>query len=457
MRKAALVLATSVAFLLFAASHSYAGTKKKVQMPTAQSVANGSGVPVKSGNSLSIPGALQGEFIPGDNPSRTTPIKVLPTVDFSIPRTINAAKGILKNNAATILLGGTIAGLLAGIDGIIEGSEAKIKTKDPVLNPDINSMHWAFSAAQSQSVRYPSPQVACQTEFSTFDGTFNRVLLGVNRVSDTQYTCHYRLDRTDGSTVVFNNYSSVFRFNNTCTPPSYYDDQSLGCITSTSRPMVPADFDLLDSYANAQSSDWLRDLLRESCEGSISPARCYDDLKDNVSLTGPSTVIGPTSISTTTGPNGTTTKETKTTYQITYGSDYFIYAPTTTTTTVNPDGTTEVETEEETTEEEAQQEELDTSIPDLYKPVVDKYDSISSDVSDAQGPGSGITWGPWYSFGGSCTEIEAQLPIIGFWSTNYCPYIYNLVRPVLMFLFVVFTWHYCKEMFQEAIEKGRPV
>jgi hypothetical protein len=174
-------------------------------------------------------------------------------------------------------------------------------------------------------------------------------------------------------------------------------------------------------------------------------------------LSGPSTVSGPSTLTTTTGPNGVISKQTKTDFKITYGGDYFIYAPTTTTTTVNPDGTTEVETEEETTEEEAQQEEIDTSIPDLYKPVIDKYDSISGDVSDAQGPGAGITWGPWYSFGGSCTEIEAQLPIIGFWSTNYCPYIYNLVRPVLMFLFVVFTWHYCKEMFQEAIEKGRPV
>lgn len=460
MRKAILVLATSVAFLLFVVPNSYAGIKKKVQLPTAQSVANGSGIPVKSGSSLSIPGALQGEFIPGDNPSRTTPIKVLPTIDFSIPRTINAAKRILKNNAGSIAIGGVISGLVLGLDWVMGDGSQPIKKPVPALpvDPSTGSIYWCWENAQGTCLKRVSS--VTQAQQSLADDLNSRSDPGyktwapdtATRLSDTNYRITVK-SGTYGTIVT----AFAVRYG-TC--PTGWLPSGGQCSSSSEPSYVPitdSDLSLVDAYATAQSSDWLRDLLRESCSGSLAPDRCYEDLKDNVSLTGPLTVSGPTSISTTTGPNGTTTKETKTNYQITYGSDYFIYAPTTTTTTVNPDGTTEVETEEETTEEEAQEEEIDTTIPNLYKPVLDKYDSISDDVGDAQGPGSGITWGPWYSFGGACTEIQTQLPIIGYWSTNYCPYIYDFVRPVLMFLFVVFTWHYCKEMFQEALEKGRPV
>lgn len=445
MRKATLVMATSVAFLLFGVPNSYAGTKKKVQMPTAQSVANGSGVPVKSGNTLSIPGELQQEYIPADNFSRSTPIKVLPTIDFSIPRTINAAKGILKNNAASIAIGGVISGLIAGLDWVMSPDNTQIQVREQTpgsYTPTSGQYAWAlYNVNGNPGAGYASPEIACAV-LNSMDPSRPHVAIPTS--NPQRFNCS-------------NSSWWTTRYGSSC-PSGLTYNSTLGTCTGTQLvPLRDSDLSLVDAYATAQSSQWLKDLLRESCSGSLSPDRCYDDLKDNVSLTGPLTVSGPSSISTTTGPNGTTTKETKTNYQITYGSDYFIYAPTTTTTTVNPDGTTEVETEEETTEEEAQEEEIDTTIPNLYKPVLDKYDSISDDVGDAQGPGQGIIWGPWYSFGGACTEIQTQLPIIGYWSTNYCPYIYDFVRPVLMFLFVVFTWHYCKEMFQEAVEKGRPV
>lgn len=431
MRKATLVLATSVAFLLFAVPNSYAGIKKKVQLPTAQSVANGSGVPVKSGNTLSIPGELQQEYIPADNFSRSTPIKVLPTIDYSIPRTINQVKGLLRANAASIAVGGVISGLVVGLDWVMgEGGQIQKPNGPPTVLGFASNTSSSFTGSCNGIDGY-SPGF-----HSSAPGNYQYV------ISDPAYT------------------ANGFAYVNNCGPGYRVSQRPYAPVVETPaslEPVTPEDLDLLDAYVNAQNSDWLRDLLRESCEGSSSPQRCYEDLKDNVSLSGPSTVNGPSSFVVSSGPNGTTTKETKTTFQITYGSDYFVYAPTTTTTTVNPDGTTEVETEEETTEEESQEEELDTSIPDAYKPVLDKYDSISDDVGDAQGPGPGINWGPWYSFGGSCTEIEAELPVIGYWTTNYCPYIYNWVRPVLILIFAAFTWHYCKELFQEAIEKGRPI
>ncbi|CAN7582023.1 hypothetical protein LJR071_004161 [Pseudomonas sp. LjRoot71] len=445
MRKATLVLATSVAFLLFGVPNSYAGTKKKVQMPTAQSVANGSGVPVKSGNSLSIPGALQGEFIPGDNPSRTTPIKVLPTIDFSVPRTINAVKGILKNNAASIAVGGVIAGMIAGLDWVMSPDNTQIQVREQTpgsYTPTGSQYAWALSNPNgTPAAGFSSPTAACAV---------------LNSIDPSKP--HVPISTSDPLT--FNCSNSTWwttRYGSSC-PSGLTYNSTLGTCTGTQLvPLRDSDLSLVDAYATAQSSQWLKDLLRESCSGSLAPDRCYEDLKDNVSLTGPSTVSGPTSISTTTGPNGTTTKETKTNYQITYGSDYFIYAPTTTTTTVNPDGTTEVETEEETTEEEAQEDEIDSTIGDPYAPVITKYNDIASGVSDLEGNMSFINYGPWYSFGGSCSPITLNLPVMGTYTIDHCPYVIDWIRPTLGFLFAVWTWLHCFALWRETLQNARPI
>jgi hypothetical protein len=453
MRKAALVLATSVAFLLFVVPNSYAGIKKKVQLPTSQSVANGSGIPVKSGTTLSIPGSLQGEFIPGDNPSRSTPIKVLPTIDFSIPRTINAAKNLLKNNVATIVIGGTISALLAGVGYLIEESEAgpiitKPSDTSSPISPDSQS-YWCRSDATGNT---------CQ------DGLkFATALAAIKH--DREVRAPYAPEITSISctsqTSCRGYADSFFYAGRIGSCPGGWLSSGGPCSDNPSPriPVTSSDIDsgLIDSFANAQNSEWLRDLLRESCAGSISPASCFEDLKDNVSLSGPSTVTGPSSLSTTVGPGGTTTKETKTTFGITYGSDYFIYAPTTTTTTVNPDGTTEVETEEPAPEEEPAEEELDSTIGDPYAPVVDKYNDIAGGVGDLEGNMSFINYGPWYSFGGACSPITLNLPVMGFYTIDHCPYVIDWIRPTLGFLFAVWTWLHCFSLWRETVQNARPI
>lgn len=431
MRKATLVLATSVAFLLFAVPNSYAGIKKKVQLPTAQSVANGSGVPVKSGNTLSIPGELQQEYIPADNFSRSTPIKVLPTIDYSIPRTINQVKGLLRANAASIAVGGVISGLVVGLDWVMgEGGQIQKPDGPPTVLGFASNTSSSFTGSCNGIDSY-SPGF-----HSSGPGNYQYV------ISDPAYT------------------ANGFAYVNNCGPGYRVSQRPYTPVVETPaslEPVTPEDLDLVDAYVNAQNSDWLRDLLRESCDGSSSPQRCYEDLKDNVSLSGPSTVNGPSSFVVTSGPNGTTTKETKTTFQITYGSDYFVYAPTTTTTTVNPDGTTEVETEEPAPEEEPTEEELDSTIGDPYAPVVDKYNDIAGGVGDLEGNMSFINYGPWYSFGGACSPITLNLPVMGTYTIDHCPYVIDWIRPTLGFLFAVWTWLHCFSLWRETVQNARPI
>lgn len=438
MRKATLVLATSVAFLLFVVPNSYAGIKKKVQLPTSQSVANGSGVPVKSGNTLSIPGELQQEYIPADNFSRSTPIKVLPTIDYSIPRTINAVKDGLRLNLGDIALTATIAGLIAGVGWIIDNS-----TPVPILKKPSPTNY------ESQPVNIYG------SGFRPLQCGFGSTLAPGIYVEDSQSPVFYKiftLPGSPGSGWAYVNNCDTFGWATKEVPGGY-----AGLPQNSPQPVTDADFSTIDAYVNAQNADWLRDLLRDACSGSIAPDRCFEDLKDNVSLSGPSTVNGPSTFTTTSSPSGTATKETKTTFQITYGSDYFVYAPTTITTTVNPDGTTEVETEEPAPEEEPTEEELDSTIGDPYAPVVDKYNDIAGGVGDLEGNMSFISYGPWYSFGGACSPISLNLPVMGFYTIDHCPYVIDWIRPTLGFLFAVWTWLHCFSLWRETVQNARPI
>lgn len=445
MRKATLVLATSVAFLLFAVPNSYAGIKKKVQLPAAQSVANGSGVPVKSGSSLSIPGDLQQEYIPADNFSRSTPFKVLPTIDFSIPRTIEHSKGFLKNNAASIVVGGVIAGMIAGLDWVMspENTSIQKKQKVPVLPVDQNSYYWKTAGYNHQGA---TPKAAAEASRAA-NGWLS--VVSCDPHTATRWVC--TIATNTGSFNI-----EVHRQGINCPPNSTYDLYLGVCTSEQYAPILESDYDLIDAYVNAQNSDWLRGLLRESCNGSLAPDRCFEDLKDNTTLSGPSTVSGPSTLTTTTGPNGVTSKENKTDFKITYGSDYFIYAPTTTTTTINPDGTTEVETEEPA-EEEPSEEEIDATIGDPYAPVVDKYNDIAGGLGDLEGNMSFINYGPWYSFGGACSPITLNLPVMGVYTIDHCPYVIDWIRPTLGFLFAVWTWLHCFALWRETLQNARPI
>lgn len=108
-----------------------AATRKHVSMPSASSVANSSGGAVsRSGNDLSIAGELIGEYIPaGAGATKGTPIKVLPTLDYSIPRIINQAKSLLKNNLAKALLGTVIGGAVASVDWVMDPENNTLQRK----------------------------------------------------------------------------------------------------------------------------------------------------------------------------------------------------------------------------------------------------------------------------------------------------------------------------------------
>lgn len=467
MKRAALVLATSVALFICAVGNANATTRKYVSMPSNGSVVNSGNGSSKSGTTLSVPGnPIEGEYIPSSygGGSKGTKLPVKPKYDYSIPRTIKGMSGSLRGGVVGVGLSIGLQYMLDQVGGFIDENGQPVKRVPDTgesYQPGPSDLKWTMAKPNPSMSTLPtsnSPEGVCLIYAKGFAAGYSDVqYVGsfVTNKSSTQATCNYQWSKNGGSVTTSQSYAT--RTGETC--PAGYQRDGNNCLkmTTDTVPLTDADFDLMEAAAAAKDSEWLKDRLRDHCEGGLSPESCYESLRDSVSLSGPSSVTenGPTS--TTVGPTGTTTTSGKTDISITYGDNYYDYRKTSTVVKTNPDGTTETTTEtepEETTEEEA---EKMPEVTDLYKPYIDKLKTIETDVAVAPGVTAPIGYSSWYAFGGGCSEISAELPVIGSWQTNYCPLIYDWVRPVLAFIFVMFTWHYCRSLWSEAVTQARPM
>lgn len=443
MKKAALVLATSVAFF-FGAMNAEAG-RKYVTIPSAKSVATGAGTAVKDTGRVHIPGEPGTEYIPRTGTGTPgTPVKVLPTLDYSIPRTINQAKNILKGNLGQILLQGTIAAAVAGVGWVMSDDNTKIQRKG-------NTVDGIETSGPNNTVTWETTYICGYMSASSILGkitpiTYKNILYAVWVGPSNAIPSGYTLNGNNCTQAGF--------------PPGTVSRSRAIAFTDIKDgkfDLSESDWSGLDTYINAQGADWIKSLIRESCGGTyggLNPDACYQGLVDSSKLSGPATVSGGSTQTLTSGPTGITQNTKTTTYTITYGDTYFDWTTNINNHQVNPDGTTQDTTE---TEDDKQEDPQAPALGDPYAPVVDKYKKIADEVSNPPQVPATVNYSPWYSFGGNCTELSFNLPIYGLYTTNICPYIYNLVQPVIAFLLALWTWHRCREMWSEALRIGRPI
>lgn len=417
---------------------SSANNRIDVDMPSPESVAKGGGLPSRSGNSLSIPGAPKQEYIPRTpNGTPGTPFKVLPRIDFSIPRTIKGAAGAMRLNPVS--LAGTIGlGLaLDAMDGILDPENNQIRIPsftEPSSNPD--DYYWTPNYDTKPG--YPNPTLACQ-EYVKREGSLP--FHSISKASNEQFLCNVRMPSGQVTHTPYNTTYSVVRRGKGCTG-NYNVDTGECLVSSGTRPATDDDWAKFESAASGANPDWLKDLLNEHCAGSIAPQRCYEDLADNTSLSGPSSVAGPSSTSSGTytkpdGTVGTTSTTNNTRYDIKYGNNYYNYSTTTTTTKTTDGTTTETNTSTDAGSPETQQppkeqdKEEDKPSPctgtncdgpayaDLYKPTeetkeqhIDGYLSRISGIPIFQA----VTGLFDVQVGGSCPvwEVHEVLPILGY-------------------------------------------
>ena len=475
MKRATLVLATSVALFLSGASV-FAATRVTTPEPSFSSIMNAAqgavglpyGDPAYFGPEFTAqhtagsrfqPGSITGQFPPGTSPKVKVPIK--PVVTINPAKLAKSVVGALKGGGVPGILGtAAVTWAINQIPGATVQGETIVKSPQ-VVNENLYLWQPMGGTAGGQVIAQTELSSRCSSYAYAKSATY----WGALRPGSGYDTQCWGEQRGSGGTVLSATQVGTFRFHSQCP----YGVLSGQCKTNAATPFSDADFDALAGpLSQVTNSDWLRDLTKAKCAGSLSPDACYKDLVSRRPNHGPATQTPPATSSTTTtqnpdGTTSTTTTKTQNKYNYTYTSNSFDYTVTTTS-SVTKDGQTTTTTtteppledgqdpQEEPTEEEAMPE-----ISGAYKPYIDKLNDIKTDVSASPSVVAPLGWSAWYSFGGGCSEINVELPVIGSWSTGYCPYINDWVRPILAFLFAVFTWHYCRELWSEAVVQARPM
>lgn len=109
-------------------------------------------------------------------------------------------------------------------------------------------------------------------------------------------------------------------------------------------PFAQSDYDALESVipASDPSPDAVRDFWFDLCSGD---GACMGSYTSDPTLSGPASVQGPKTTTTSTGPNGTTTTTTETHHDLDYSNpDGVVVRDRTTTTTTDPDGNISTDT-----------------------------------------------------------------------------------------------------------------
>lgn len=354
--------------------HAHAATRKHVSMPSdGQVIGSGNGS-TKNGDRIYVPGDGQTEYIPssygGGAKGTQLPVKV--RYDYSIPRTVKGMVSTLKGgNLAGVGLTIGLQYMLDQIGGFIdEAGQPKV----PFIQPVPGGYTWGLSPTSPQ---FNSAILACQAHWSSGSGAYYKSLGydeysgDVSFSSNTEALC--RLSKNGQLTSA--NFGTVYRKGSSCPVGSSYNVSNGACEAQTgTRSPTDSEYSLMEAAAAAKDSEWLKQRLREHCEGSIAPANCYESLRDNTWLEGPSSVTEPGPTTTTTSPAGITTSTTNTRFDITYGNNYYDYRQTKTTIITKPDGTTETQTETEPeTEQPREEEDQDINFTDSEFPPVEPF------------------------------------------------------------------------------------
>lgn len=440
--------------------HAHAATRKTVSMPSdGQVIGSGNGSS-RSGDTLHVPGDGKTEYIPSSygGGSKGTKLPIKPTYDYSIPRTLKGVVGKLK--------GGNLAGMgitigmqymLDAVGGFIEDNQVMVPTVG-TLPYQPGYYGWYYSSPSNPF--FGSPQEACDwgaksIKSGTGGSVYARGLAvgSINHSGDgksANQAC--RGYKADNSWALI---SPVNRGGTSCPTGATYDPTKGTCGGEGKRPATEADYDLMEAAAAAKDSEWLKERLREHCEGSLNPQGCYESLRDNTWLEGPSSVTEPGPTSTTTSPAGTSTTTGNTRYDITYGDNYYDYRTTKTTIVTKPDGSTETTTETEPeTEQPREEEEQDINFSDSEFPPVEPFyqqkypEGLEGVWQDAQSKFDNSEFMSFLhsfvpQFSGSCPSWSMSFNIASWASYGNVPfvnlcYVFDFIK-VIMLVTALFT------------------
>jgi len=421
-----------------------AATRQNVTIPSNTDItAPGRGVASRSGDALRV-GVQEGEYIEAARLNKKLPVKVLKTVDYSIPRTLTQAKGILKTNLGQIVIGGVISGAVAAVGWVMSDENTKPKLKKKVSEGTpvpVDQYGWVAGnfCVGRKFVSVDALAKCAVAERQADMGRYGWTISVDRIVSNSASFKTIYLGQANSSGSYIATATATATQQGTCKAPGYVAGDQ--CVTGepTYEEVTAAEIDQkFDAYAATKDGEWLKSLLREACQGSGSLESCMQSLRVNTSTSGPSSVTADKTVTTGTytkpdGTIGTTKAETTTNYNIKYGPTYFDFSEHKTTITYKDDAKVGEETTTETddvTEEKPAEEDKEDSAPcatgcdgpaytDLYKPTEKtkekELDSYSSRVQQIPLMKAVVGLFNVNAPGGQCPiwQIHNQLDILG--------------------------------------------
>lgn len=351
-------------------------------------------------------------------------INVRPTVTIDPKKAAKSMIGGLRGGVPGVVASAAASAIIGAIDGVIDDGVVKIPSYTEV--PPTSSAHYYWSWT-GHSGRYSSADAACRA--ATGRQNIRNDLYG--QLPAISFRCHW----INGATSNFWGY--VNRYGSSCPPGSAYSNIG-ACFATSLVPPSDSDWLTAEQWAAARNSDFVRDMVRASCEGSNAPGRCYEEMSEWGNLQGPASQTGPAQVttSTKTNPDGTTSTTTTTTqnrYEYNFGPNHYNY----TTNTKSIQDTDGVVTETETndgipTENPTQDEESvdytfeDSEFPEVTGFYEQKYpDGLTGVWNDIrtqidQSAFMQFLQGFIPNFSGSCPAFSISLSLSDFgYSANH--------------------------------------
>ncbi|WP_435606320.1 virulence factor TspB C-terminal domain-related protein [Pseudomonas knackmussii] len=336
-------LCASLCLLL--AAHSQAATRKYVTTPETSAVLTSSNTSYLSGTNLWVKGDSMTSYI--DRVGKQTPVGgIVPKKAFSIPSVGTKLKGFLKGNLAQVAMSAAISGAIAAVGWVMSDDNTKVQKKRTTVD-GIDAAAAVGTYEPTFICDYQSPS-AIYGKITTM--TYHNVLYAVWVGPSNAIPSGYDL------------------MGNNCTQTGFPAGTvnraraiAIGDIVTLKTDLADADWTALDNYVTTQNSEWLRGILKDTCNGSNNPAKCYAELQVAAQqLEGPAIVEGGVTTKTSTytrpdGAMGTRVEQEHTTFGLNYGPDYFDYTTTTTNTTTE-DGTQTGQTTQTDTPDVTQEE-----------------------------------------------------------------------------------------------------
>ena len=325
--------------LLILSSAAVGGTRVTPNTGSNMSILTSSNTGYLSGTNYWKQGDTVTSYI--ERLGRHTPVGVIPSRGVPTSRIAGAAKDLLRLTPGAVATSLAMMAVVETAGWAIDELTGQITKQDQHVISDPAYSLWAVSNGASPG---PSPAFVCQ---SYVHESFPGVSTSVTIQNSTSALCYQQ-----GS--VFVNLKRI----GSCPSGYSLDPTSGSCVMpGVDVPVTPSEIDELQITGDASFYD---ELMRDACNLSISPARCFDGLVEQRQLSGPATVQGPktTTTSTQTNADGSTStveKEVSTQYEIQYGDDHYVYSPKTTTNTKIDGDVVDTVVEKEDTAEDSEQ------------------------------------------------------------------------------------------------------